>query len=164
MKWFWISLLGLCVLMCSCRTKKLDSNVKDRTDVQSELAYMNTTIAADTTRTTYTEQISNVKVVKETTTHIVYDTDKNVVKEVTKTERSFVEDSQTDIIETEQKRVEVISHDSLKHIADVSNMVDTEVKEESIGAQESFGKWVGIGISLIIGLLLLYLWKKFRVS
>ena len=48
--------------------------------------------------------------------------------------------------------------------ADVCKKIDSEIKEESIGGQESFGKWFGIVIGVVVGILLLYLLRKFRVS
>ena len=164
MKCFWYSLIVFCLLMCSCKTQKLDSNVKVRNDVQSEVAYMNNTIEVDTTKTIRSEQINNTKVIKETTTHIIYDTDKNVVKEVTKTERSFVEDTKTNIAETESKGVEIQSQDSISQFRDLTQTIDSEVKEESIGGQESFGKWLGIilGLGIIFGIV--YLCRKLRIN
>ena len=164
MKYFLYSLIVFCLLLCSCKTQKLDSNVQVRSDVKSELSYYNETAMADTAKTTYSEQVSNIKILKETITHTIYDTDKNVVKETTTTERTFVEDTQTDIVKEESKGVEIHSQDSLNHFREATKKVESEVKEESVGSQEQFGKYFGITLGCVIGLLLIYLLVKLRVN
>ena len=164
MKYFWYSLIVFCILMCSCKTQKLDSNVQVRGGVQSELSYLNNTLIADTAKTKYTEQVSNIKILKETITHTIYDTDKNVVKEITTTERTFVEDSQTDVTKEEVKGVNIHSQDSLNLFRESTQKIDADVKEESIGGQEQFGKYFGITLGCVIGLLIVYLLVKLRVN
>lgn len=164
MRFFWLSLIIFCLFLCSCKTQKLDSNVQVRGGVQSELSYLNNTLIADTVKTKHTEQVSNIKILKETITHTIYDTDKNVVKETTTTERSFVEDTKTDVAQEVQNGVEIHSQDSLNHFRESTQKVDADVKEESIGGQESFGKYFGITLGCVIGLLLIYLLVKYRVN
>lgn len=164
MKYFWYSLIVFCILMCSCKTQKLDSNVQVRGGVRSELSYLNNTLIADTVKTKHTEQVSNIKILKETITHTIYDTDKNVVKEATTTERTFVEDSQTDVTKEEVKGVNIHSQDSLNHFREATQKIDADSKEESIGGQEQFGKYFGITLGCVIGLLLIYLLVKLRVN
>ena len=164
MRFFWLSLIIFCLLLCSCRTQKLDSNVQVRGGVQSELSYLNNTLIADTVKTKHTEQVSNIKILKETITHTIYDTDKNVVKETTTTERTFVEDSQTDVAKEEVKGVNIHSQDSLNHFRESTQKIDADSKEESIGGQESFGKYFGITLGCVIGLLLIYLLVRFKIN
>lgn len=164
MKYFWYSLIVFCILMSSCRTQKLDSNVQVRGGVQSELSYFNNTLIADTVKTKHTEQVSNIKILKETITHTIYDTDKNVVKEATTTERTFVEDSQTDVTKEEVKGVNIHSQDSLNHFRESTQKIDADVKEESIGGQETSGKYFGITLGCVIGLLLIYLLVRFKIN
>ena len=164
MRFFWLSLIIFCLFLCSCKTQKLDSNVQVRGGVQSELSYLNNTLIADTAKTKYTEQVSNIKILKETITHTIYDTDKNVVKEVTTTERTFVEDSQTDVVKEEVKGVNIHSQDSLNHFREATQKIDADVKEESIGGQEQLGKYFGITLGCVIGLLLIYLLVRFKIN
>ena len=164
MKYFWYSLIVFCILMCSCKTQKLDSNVQVRGGIQSELSYLNNTLIADTAKTKYTEQVSNIKILKETITHTIYDTDKNVVKETTTTERTFVEESQTDVAKEDVKGVNIHSQDSLNHFLDVRKMVNADSQEAYIGGQETFGKYFGITLGCVIGLLIVYLLVKLRVN
>jgi tetrahydromethanopterin S-methyltransferase subunit G len=82
----------------------------------------------------------------------------------TETEREITQDS--DKVSTKEENQAVTDCNQLKvdHSADVSKKIDSEVKEESIGGQESFGKWFGIVFGVIVGILLLYLLRKLRVN
>jgi tetrahydromethanopterin S-methyltransferase subunit A len=93
-----------------------------------------------------------------------YDKDTGAITEETTTEREITQDS--DKVSTEEENQAVTNSKQLEvdYFADVSKKIDSEVKEESIGGQESFGKWFGIVIGVIIGLLLLYLMRKLRVN
>lgn len=152
--------------MCACKSKNLSKSVGLESHISSETAYMNSNERIDTTKTAYSEQVSEFKLLYETITETIYDTDKNVAKKVTETKRTFVQDTQTDIGEEEQRRVNVVSNDSLNHIADVSKKVESETKEESKGGQEAFGKWLAIILGLAFVALIIYLCikKKLRVN
>ena len=164
MRSFWLSLLAFVLLMCGCKSKNLSKSVGLESHISSETAYMNSNERIDTTKTAYSEQVSEFKLLYETITETIYDTDKNVAKKVTETKRTFVQDTQTDIGEEEQRRLNVVANDGLNHIADVSKKVESETKEESKGGQEAFGRWVGIVIGCVIGLLIIYLLRKLRIN
>ena len=93
-----------------------------------------------------------------------YDAESGKPIKETETEREITQDS--DKVSTEKASQAVTNSNQLDvdHFADVSKKIDSEVTEESIGGQEAFGKWFGIVIGVIVGLLLLYLLKKMRVS
>ena len=164
MKWFWYSLIGFCVLMCSCKTQKVasDINVVSKENVQTEWNMFE--ILVDTTKTFRVDiDKSKLKII-ETITTKKYDKDTGAITEETKTEREITQDS--DKVSTEEENQSVTNRNGfeVEHNADISNMIDSEVTEESIGGQEAFGKWFGIVIGVIVGILLLYLLRKFRVS
>ena len=164
MKWFWYSLIGFLLLMCSCKTKKLDSSSKVRNEVQSELSYFNENVKIDTTRTSYTEQLSENKVIKETIIITEYDKDSGIVTQKTETTRQIIQGVETNIKQTEERKVTELSNDSLKLVVDDSEIVDIkeEIKEES-GTNpfwSKFGLSLGIGITCLIAGFLLYLWKR----
>ena len=164
MKWFWYSLIGFCVLMCSCKTQKIasDINVVSKENVQTELSKYE--ILADTTKTFRVDIDKSKLKITETITTKKYDKDTGAITEETTTEREITQDS--DKVSAEEENQSVTNRNGLEvdHFADVSKKIDSEVKEESIGGQEAFGKWLGIVIGVVVGILLLYLLKKMRVS
>lgn len=164
MKWFWYSLIGFCVLMCSCKTQKVasDINVVSKESIQTELSKYE--ILVDTTKTFKVDIDKSKLKITETITTKKYDKDTGAITEETKTERTIAQDS--DKVSAEEANQAVTNSNQLEvdHFADVSKKIDSEVKEESIGGQESFGKWFGIVIGVVVGLLLLYLMRKLRVN
>ena len=160
MKWFWYSLIGFCVLMCSCRTQKSARLINEvsKENVQTELfkyealidtfSVLKVLIAQSKLRITETIKITE------------YDKESGKQIKETHAEREITQDSDKAVAETEEKGVNEENDILLKHGSDFSKTIDSEEKLESIGGQESFGKWFGIGFALIIGLFLLYLWKK----
>lgn len=164
MKWFWYSLIGFCVLMCSCKTQKSasDINVVNKENIQTELSKFE--ILVDTTKTFRIGiDKSKLKII-ETIKITEYDAQSGKPIKETETEREITQDS--DKVSTEKASQAVTNSNQLEvdHFADVSKKIDSEVTEESIGGQESFGKWFGIVIGVVVGILLLYLLKKMRVS
>ena len=161
---FWISLLVFCLLMCSCRTKKFGSEVDFTTkeNIHTELSRFESLtdtsnvlkIEIDKSKLTITERIKVTE----------YDAESGKPIKETETEREITQDS--DKVSTE-KAIQAVTESNqlvVEHNADVSKKIDSEVTEESIGGQESFGKWFGIVIGVVVGILLLYLLKKMRVS
>ena len=150
--------------MCSCKTQKVasDINVVSKESIQTELSKYE--ILVDTTKTFKVDIDKSKLKITETITTKKYDKDTGAITEETKTERTIAQDS--DKVSAEEENQSVTNRNGLEvdHFADVSKKIDSEVKEESIGGQESFGKWFGIVIGVIVGLLLLYLLKKMRVS
>ena len=150
--------------MCSCKTQKIASLVNEvsKESIQTELSKFE--ILVDTTKIFKVDiDKSKLKII-ETIKITEYDAESgNPIKE-TEAKRETTQDS--DKVSTEEASQAVTDCNQLEvdHFADVSKKIDSEVKEESIGGQESFGKWFGIVIGVIVGLLLLYLLKKMRVS
>lgn len=150
--------------MCSCKTQKVasDINVVSKENVQTEWNMFE--ILVDTTKTFKVDiDKSKLKII-ETITTKKYDKDTGAITEETTTEREITQDS--DKVSAEEENQSVTNRNGLEvdHFADVSKKIDSEIKEESIGGQESFGKWFGIVIGVVVGILLLYLLKKMRVS
>lgn len=167
MKWFWYSLIGFCLLMCSCRSKKVVSDVYLDTKSVSETSYLNEKTQIDTTKAVYSEQINEFKLIHEIITETEYDTDKNVAKKVTETKRTFVQDTQTGIVEEETKGIEIHSQDTLNHFRGTTQKVESESETvtENQGVSsvwERFGEVMGVGTLIIIAYLC---WKlKSRVN
>ena len=164
MKWFWYSLIGFCVLMCSCKTQKSARLINEvsKENVQTELfkyealidtfSVLKVLIAQSKLRITETIKITE------------YDKESGKPIKETHAEREIAQDSDKAVAETEERGMTDESDVLVKGETDFSKTIDSEEKLESIGGQESFGKWFGIVTACFIGLFLLYLWKKFRVS
>lgn len=163
-KWFWYSLIGFCILMCSCRTKKVAHDINVATKENVKTNYTKYQALTDTSNVLKIEIDKSKLTITEHITITKYDKDTGAVTEKTETERKIAQDSDKVVAEEETKGQSVVKNDSLNHIADVSKKIEYEVKEETKGGQESFGKWFGITIGCVIGLLIVYLLKKFRVN
>lgn len=163
MKWFWYSLIVFCLLMCSCKTKKLDSHVKVKSEVRSDLAILNESVKISTKNHAYFAKEVQSVVIEEDITVTEYDKDGKKTKE-TNAKRKVIQDSDKISTEEEIKGIAEVVNDSTHHVADASTMIDESVKEESEGGQKSFGKWLGIviGLGILLGavVLILYLRKK----
>lgn len=164
MKSFWYSLLVFILFMCSCKTKKVDSNVKMSNDIHSELSYSNRYVRSDTTRNLYIDRFNNNIIIKETIIEREYDKDTGTLTKETETEREIRQDTDKVVAEEEIEGVNIHSQDSLNHIADVSKKIESETKEEAIGGQESFGKWFGIVVGIILFIIFAVAYLKMRVK
>lgn len=164
MRWFWYSLIGFCLLMCSCRTQKLDSNVKVRDDIRSDVSYLNESVKISTQNHAYFANDTQRIVIEEDIIATEYDKETGKQIKETKTKRKTTQDSDKVVAEEENQAVTNSNQLEVEHNADVNKKIDSEVEEESIGGQEAFGKWFGIAIGCAIGLLIVYLLDKFRVN
>ena len=150
--------------MCSCKTQKIASLVNEVSKENIQTEWSKFGILIDTTKTFRVDiDKSKLKFI-ETITTKKYDKDTGVITEETKTEREITQDSDKVVAEDENQAVTNSNQLEVDHFADVSKKIDSEVKEESIGGQESFGKWFGIVFGVIVGLLLLYLMRKLRIN
>lgn len=156
---FWISLLIFCLLLCSCKSSKIDSNARIRNGVRSDLSYLNNSVKIDSSKTAYfAKDVQNI-VIEEVITEIEYDKESGKPIKETKTERKTTQDSDKVVAEEEERGMSEVRNDSLNHIVDLHEIVESETDEESVGGQEAFGKWLGIILGLFV--LIVYLWKKF---
>ena len=164
MKSFWWSLIGFCVLMCSCKTQKSARFINEvsKENVQTELKeYQRVDKVSDVLKV----DIDQSKLtIKETIITRIYDKDTGNLTEETTTEREIAQDSDKVVAEEGKEDVTEENDVLLKHKSDFSKTIDSEEMLESIGGQESFGKYFGIALGVVIGILLLYLLRKFRVN
>lgn len=164
MRSFWISLLLFILFMCSCKTQKLDSNVKVRSELKSNLSCLNESVKISTQKHAYFANDTQSIVVQEDITVTEYDKESGKPIKETKTKRKTTQNSDKVVAEEENQSVTECNDLEAEHFADTSKKIDSEVKEESIGGQEAFGKYLGIVIGIAISFLLLYLLRKFRVN
>lgn len=161
---FWISLIVFILLMCSCKSKEsarlINEVSKENTETNytkyQALVYTSSSlrINIDKSKLTITEHITITK----------YDKETGAVTEKTEAERKIAQDSDKVVAEEEEKGQSEVRNDSLNHFLDVRKKVESEVKEESNGGQESFGKWFGIVIGIAVSILFVYLLRKLRVN
>lgn len=160
MKAFWWSLIGFCVLMCSCKTQKVvsDINVVSKENVQTEVVeYQRIDKVSDVLKV----DIDQSKLtIKETIITRVYDKDTGNLTEETTTEREIAQDSDKVVAEEGKEDVTEENDVLVKGKSDFTKTIDSEEMLESIGGQESFGKYFGISLGVVIGILLLYLLRK----
>lgn len=164
MKAFWWSLIGFCVLMCSCKTQKVDSSTKVREQVSSELSVINVETKVDTSKVVRVDSLKQRIVIEEELTIIEYDKESGQKVKETNAKRKTTQDTEKVATEEEIKGVSEENDVLVKGKSDFSKTLDSEVESESIGGQESFGKYFGIGLACVIGLLVVYLLRKFRVN
>ena len=152
------------MLMCSCKTQKSARLINEvsKENVQTELFKYEALIDTFSVLKILIEQ-SKLRIT-ETIKITEYDKESGKPIKETHAEREITQDSDKAIAEAEEKGVTEENDILLKHESDFSKTIDSEEKLESEGGQKAFGKWFGIVSACFIGLFLLYLWKKFRVS
>lgn len=157
MKWFWYSLIVFCLLMCSCKSKKIVTDTHEKTIVNSELSAYHNVATIDTTRLLHIEDLKQVITIEEDVIVTEYDKESGKPIKKTETKRKVVQDTNKVASKEEVKGESVVKNDSTHHVADVSKMIDSKTEEESTGGQESFGKWLGIviGLSIVVGFLVI---------
>lgn len=150
--------------MCSCKTKDVSRSTASYGQVRSDVSVLNEKVRIDTTKTTRITETENFVHYSETETITEYDTEKGVPSKVTEKKKEYESGTKAKADETENRGVTEAKKDSSNHVIDANKKVETkeEVKEESVakGMFDNLGKWVGIGICVIIGLALI--WKKLK--
>lgn len=164
MRSFWISLLLFILFMCSCKTQKLDSNVKVRSELKSNLSCLNESVKINTQNHAYFANDTQNIVIEEDITVTEYDKESGKPIKETKTKRKTTQDSDKVVAEEKDESVTECNELEAEHSRESTKKIDSEVKEESVGGQEAFGKYLGIVIGIAISLFLLYLLRKFRVN
>lgn len=164
MRSFWLSLLIFIVLMCSCKTKEVAREVSNYEQITSDFTSESAVIKQDTTKIKKVEQTEEFTRIIERETITEYDTEKQTPSKVTEKEKIFEQGNKSQTDEAENRGITEVSKDSTNHIEDKHEMVETkeDVKEDSVmsGMFDNLGKWLGIGIVVLIGIALV--WKKLK--
>lgn len=163
-KSFWLSLLLFVLLLCSCKTKEVAREVDSNERFTSEISALSEQAKVDTTKTKKVEQTEEFTRIIERETITEYDTEKQTPSKVTEKEKVIEQGIKTKTDETENRGIADASKDSTYLFRDDTKMIETkeEVKEESAGNTFflALGKWLGIGIVVLIGIALI--WKKIK--
>lgn len=164
MRSFWLSLLLFVLLLCSCKTKEVAREVSNYEQITSDFTSESVVIKQDTTKTKKVEQTEEFTRIIERETITEYDTEKQTPSKVTEKEKIFEQGNKSQTDETENRGINEANKDSTNHVIDTNKKVETkeEVKEESVtsGMFDNLGKWLGIGIVVLIGIAVA--WKKLK--
>lgn len=152
------------LLLCSCKTKEVSRNTASYGQVESDISVLNEKARVDTTKTEKIVEAENFVHYSETETITEYDTEKGVPSKVTEKKKEYESGTKAKADETENRGVTEEKKDSTDHFVDVNEMVETkeDAKEESVakGMFDNLGEWLGIGICIIIGIVLI--WRKLK--
>ena len=164
MKWFWYSLLGFILLMCSCGTKKSAHLINEVSKDYIQTEWIRFEALKDTFSGLKIELDKSKLKIIETIKITEYDAESGKQIKETHAKREITQDSDQAIAESEQERIELSLVDSLNHFRESTKKVESEATEESIGFQDSFGKWFGIIFGCVVVLLVVYLLRKLRIN
>jgi hypothetical protein len=142
----------------------LDSNVKVRSELKSNLSCLNESVKISTQNHAYFANDTQSIVIEEDIVVTEYDKETGKAVKETKTKRKIAQDSDKVVAEEKDQSVTECNESKAEHSRESTKKIDSEVKEESIGGQEAFGKYLGIVIGIAISFLLLYLLQKLRVN
>lgn len=168
MKWFWYSLLGFILLMCSCGTKKSAHLVNEasKENVRTELFRFEA--LKDTFSVLKIDiDYSKLKII-ETIKITEYNAESGKPIKETDAKREITQNSNQ--VVTEEKEQTVTNRNQLKvnQSIDINKKVESEVTEESEDASVAFwreiGRWIGIVIAFILAFKIFWpsLKKKFE--
>lgn len=158
--------IGFClVLLCmlsSCRSKKLDSSIDAYENYAASHESNVMSVLKDTSRTlrVFVDK-SSLRIV-ETLKITEYDKESGKPVKETDAKREIAQDSDKVDSKEETGGVNVHSQGSQNHFADASKKINTETKEEFVGGQEAFGKWLGIILGLAAVAMFLYIAMKIK--
>ena len=154
----------LAFLLCSCKTREIVSEVKYNQKIQSNISTLNEHKRIDTTKTKIVEQTEEFTRIVERETITEYDTEKQTPSKVSKKEKILEQGKQTKTDKNESKGLADTKKDSAncQLNSDIKAKRKEDVKEEPVikGMFDNLGKWLGIGISSII--LIALVWKKIK--
>lgn len=156
------------MLMCSCSAKKVAKTTQMTEVSGSKLTNISWEAKTDTFFSHLVNKSTEYKFIKETIMYRKYDVETGNIAEETVETREFAQDTQTDIEAGSNGKVTETSIDLLENVENVkiqAESVENCTKNEGIiSFWEKFGKWIGISIGCVIGLLVVYLLVKYRVN
>lgn len=163
MKWF---ICFLIILMCSCKTKEIARDESSQEQFTGDITNVYTESNTDTTKTTKHTETENYTRVEESETITIYDTDKQTPSQVTEKKKIIESVIKDKADETKHTGVNENKKDSTEiNFATDTNVVSKEyVKEESVtkGMFDNLGKYLGIGLTILIGVYLIWIWKMMK--
>ena len=150
--------------MCSCGTKKSARLINEVSKDYIQTEWIRFEALKDTFSALKIELDKSKLKIIETIKITEYDAESGKPIKETHAKREITQDSDQAIAESEQERIELSLVDSLNHFRESTKKVESEATEESIGFQDSFGKWFGIIFGCVVVLLVVYLLRKLRIN
>ena len=149
------------MLLSSCKSKEVSVVTASSEAVTSEISAFNDILVQDTTKTKKVEQAEEFTRIYESETIIEYDTEKGIPSKVTKKEKVTEQGKQVKTDESKERGLSESEKSRFNQSEDMKRESSSKesVKEESVwvGFTKNFGKWLGIGI--IVVLFGLMIWK-----
>ena len=168
MKWFWYSLLGFILLMCSCGTKKSAHLINEVSKDYIQTEWIRFEALKDTFSGLKIELDKSKLKIVETIKITEYDAQSGKPIKETDAKREIMQDSNQ--VVTEEKEQTVTNRNQLKvnQSIDTNKKVESEVTEESEDASvalwREIGRWIGIIIVFVLAFKIFWpsLKKKFE--
>lgn len=149
-----IVFLFIIMLLSSCKSKEVSVVTASSEAVTSEISAFNDRLVQDTTKTKKVEQTEEFTRIYESETIVEYDTEKGVPSKVTKKEKVTEQGKQVKTDESEERGLSESDKSRFNQSEDIKrdSSSNESVKEESVwvGFTKSFGKWLGIGIIVVL--------------
>ena len=146
--------------MCSCKTHKsgCEMNFTSKESAKAELFKYQ--VLKDTFNVLRFEiDKSKLKII-ETINITEYDAESGKPTKETNAKREITQDSDQVAKQEGSKSVTDCNVLDENQFINANKKVESEVNEESEGGEYAFGKWLAIGISCLIGFVLVYLWLR----
>lgn len=167
MKWFWYSLFVFILFMCSCKSKKVAAQTDFEINGTQETEWVSFSALTDTfCRLRIKVDKSKLRVI-ETLTIVEYDKESGKPTKETNAKREIAQDTDKVASEEEQKGSEAHQGDSLNHIREVTQKMESETETVTeCNGLSSFGKWLGIviGLAIVSFIAYSYIKRKLRIN
>ena len=148
------------LLLCSCKTKDVARNTKNYERFTSDISALNERVMKDTTKTERVEQTAEFTQIYEERTIEEYDSLGNLKKR-TKENKLTSNGRQINLEIMEEKGLEIAEKDSLENQTESDFVMESEETiDEHSEFWDSFGKWSGIGVIVIVTAVILWQWIK----
>lgn len=149
-----IVFLFIIMLLSSCKSKEVSVVTASSEAVTSEISAFNDRLVQDTTKTKKIEQTEEFTRIYESETIVEYDTEKGVPSKVTKKEKVTEKGKQVKTDESKERGLSESDKSRFNQSEDMKRESSSKesVKEESVwaGFTKNFGKWLGIGIIVVL--------------
>ena len=146
--------LFIIIMLCSCKSKEVSVATAYKEAVSSDISALNDRLVQDTTKTKKVEQTEEFTRIYESETIVEYDTEKGVPSKVTKKEKITEQGKQVKTDESEERGLSESDKSKVNQSEDIKREFNSKesVKGESSwsGFTKSLGKWLGIGIVVVL--------------